>query len=185
MKTRTMISLFVAAIASVGLSSVANAQPRPAPPLGVRPAPPTGVEPRQDHDHEVRKEEAEHKEAQLQHQESEAQIRDRLLKQQQLERTQRQAARKDTRAWDAAREQRAAEARNQVNATWGNLADQPEAKAELATHAERMAQLNRILDVAQDKGDTALASKTNAVIQREIARDTRVLQAIRAKEGVR
>jgi hypothetical protein len=185
MKTRTLIGLFVVAIASVGLSATANAQLRAAPPLGVRPAPPTGVDQRQDHDHEVRKGEAEHKEAQLQHQETEAQIRDRLLKQQQLERAQRQAARKDTRAWDAAREQRAAEARSQVNATWGNLADQPEAKAELATHAERMAQLNRILDVAQDKGDTALAAKTNAVIQREIARDTRVLQGIRAKEGVR
>ena len=185
MRTKTMIGMFVVAIASVGLSAIANAQPRPAPPLGVRPAPPTGVDQRQDRDHEVRKEDAEHKEAQLQHQETEAQIRDRLLKQQQLQRTQRQAARKDTRAWDAAREQRAAEARNQVNATWGNLADQPEAKAELATHAERMAQLNRILDVAQDKGDTALAARTNAVIQREIARDTRVLQGIRAREGVR
>ena len=182
MKSRTMIGLFVVAVASVGLSSVANAQPRPAPPLGVRPAPPVGVDPRQEH--EKRAAEDEHKEA-LQHQETEAQIRDRLLKQQVAERAQRQAARKDTRAWDAAREQRAAEARNQVNATWGNLADQPEAKAELATHAERMAQLNRILDVAQDKGDTALAARTDAVIQREIARDTRVLQAIRAREGVR
>jgi hypothetical protein len=142
-----------------------------------------GVDPRQEH--ENHKEEAEHRQAELQHQETEAQIRDRLLKQQAADRAQRQAARKDTRAWEAAREQRAAEARNQVNATWGNLAEQPEAKSELATHAERMAQLNRILDVAQDKGDTALAAKTNAVIQREIARDTRVLQAIRAKEGVR
>jgi hypothetical protein len=185
MKTRTIIGTFVVAVASVGLSATANAQPRPAPPLGVRPAPPTGVDQRQDHDHELRKEEAEHKEAQLQHQETEAQIRDRLLKQQAADRAQRQAARKDTRAWDAAREQRAAEARNQVSATWGSIAERPEAKAELATHAERMAQLNRILDVAQDKGDTALAAKTNAVIQREIARDARILQAIRAKEGVR
>jgi hypothetical protein len=183
MKTRTMIGLFVVAIASVGLSSAANAQPRPAPPMGVRPAPPMGVDPRQEHDNH--KEEAEHKEAQLQHQETEAQIRDRLLRQQAADRAQRQAARKDTRAWDAAREQRALEARSQVNATWGNLADRPEAKAELATHAERMAQLNRILDVAQDKGDTALAARTNSVIQREIARDTRILQAIRAKDGVR
>jgi hypothetical protein len=185
MKTRTMIGMFVVAAASVGLSASANAQPRPAPPLGVRPAPPTGVDSRQDHDREVRKEEAEHRDAPLQHQETEAQIRDRLLKQQQLDRSQRQAARKDTRAWEAARDQRAAAARSQLSATWGDLADRPEAKAELATHAERMAQLNRILDIAQDKGDTALAAKTNAVIQREIARDTRILQGIRAREGVR
>jgi hypothetical protein len=183
MKTRTMIGMFVVAIASVGLSSAANAQPRPAPPLGVRPAPPTGVDPRQEHD--VRKEEADHREAQLQHQETEAQIRDRLLKQQRADRAQRQALRKDARAWDAAREQRAAEARSQFSQTWGNLADQPDAKLELATHAERMAQLNRILDVAQDKGDTALAARADAVIQREIARDTRILQGIRARGGVR
>jgi len=180
MKTRTMIAMFVVAAASVGLSATANAQPRPAPPLGVRPAPPTGVDPR-----EARREEAEHRDAQLQHQETEAQIRDRLLRQQQLDRAQRQAARRDARAWDAAREQRAAEARSQLSATWGSLAEQPDAKVELATHAERMAQLNRILDVAQDKGDTALASRCNSVIQREIARDARILQAIRAREGVR
>jgi hypothetical protein len=181
MKTRTMIGMFVVAVASLGLSATASAQPRPAPPLGVRPAPPTGVvDP-----HDARREEAEHRQAQLQHQETEAQIRDRLLKQQQLDRLQRQAARKDARAWEAAREQRAADARSQVNATWGSLAEQPDAKIELATHAERMAQLNRILDVAQDKGDTALASHCNSVIQREIARDARILQAIRAREGVR
>jgi hypothetical protein len=183
MKIRTMISALLVAMASVGLSSVAIAQPRPAPPLGVRPAPPMGADPRQDR--ENHKQEAEHKEAELQHQETEAQIRDRMLKQQEAERAQRQAARKDTRAWDAGREQRAAEARNQVNATWGNLAEQPDAKAEFATHAERMAQLNRILDVAQDQGNTALVARTNAVIQREIARDTRVLQGIRARGGVR
>jgi hypothetical protein len=180
MKTRTMIGMFVVAIASVGLSSSANAQPRPAPPLGVRPAPPTGVDPRQDH-----REDAARRDAQLQHQETEAQIRDRLLRQQQLDRAQRQAARKDARAWDAAREQRAAEARSQLSATWGGVAEDPDAKAEFAIHAERMAQLNRILDVAQDKGDTALAARCNNVIQREIARDTRILQGIRARGGVR
>ncbi len=160
---------------SLSLASPASAQPRPQPPTGVRPAPPTGVDPHAEH--------KEHHEPE--HQESEAQIRARLLKEQQDARAKRQVAKKDSHAWDAAREQRAAEARAQVTSTWGNLAERPEAKAELATHAERMAQLNRILDVAQDKGDAALVAHTNSVIQREIARDARVLQSIRAKEGAR
>ncbi|MET0792603.1 MAG: hypothetical protein ABW061_13870, partial [Polyangiaceae bacterium] len=148
---------------------------RPAPPTGGRPAPPSGVDPRAAHE--------EHREAE--HQESEAQIRARLLQEQQDERAKRQLAKKNSQAWEASREQRAAEARSQLTSTWGSIADQPEAKAELATHAERMAQLNRILDVAQDQGDAALVARTNAVIQREIARDTRVLQGIRQKAGVR
>ena len=44
-----------------------------------------------------------------------------------------------------------------------------------------MARLNRILDIAQDKGDSALATHAKTVIQREIARDTRVLLALQAK----
>ncbi len=180
MKYRTSLGSFVV-IASIGLASVANAQPRPplgarpAPPTGARPAPPSGVDPRLAHE--------EHRAAEPK--ENEAQIRARLLKEQQDERAKRQLAKKDPHAWDASREQRAAESRSQLTSTWGDVAEQPDAKAELATHAERMAQLNRILDVAQDEGNTALVTRTNAVIQREIARDTKVLQGIRAKEGVR
>ncbi|MES1173154.1 MAG: hypothetical protein ABUL62_02405 [Myxococcales bacterium] len=165
----------LAGLAILAASSSARAEPRAQLPLGARPAPPVGGAPRAAHE--------EHRDAE--HQETEAQIRARLQKEQQDERAKRQLAKKDTRTWDASREQRAAEARARVASTWGDLAEQPEAKAELATHAERMAQLNRILDVAQDQGDTALVARTNGVIQREIARDTRVLQGIRAKVGAR
>jgi hypothetical protein len=180
MRYRTSLTSLVAIASaimsiSLGLASAVSAQPRPQPPTGVRPAPPSGVDPRLAH--------KEHHEAE--HQESEGQIRARLLKEQQDARAKRQLAKKDSHAWEASREQRAAEGRARVTSTWGDLAEQPEAKAELATHAERMAQLNRILDVAQDKGDAALVAHTNSVIQREIARDTRVLQGIRAKAGVR
>ena len=178
MKIRSALGTF-AALAAVSLGGVAHAQPRPAPPIGVRPAPPTGVRPappggvdnRQEHE--------------IRHQETEAQIRDRLQKQEAAEQAQRKLAHKDQRAWDAGREQRAAQARSELTSTWGDISEQPEAKAELATHAERMAQLNRILDVAQDQGNTALVTHTNSVIQREIARDTKVLQGIRARGGAR
>ena len=181
MKYKSSLGSFAAlASLSLALATAASAQPRPQPPTGLRPLPGAHPDP-----HAARDEhhEAEHQEAA--HQETEAQIRARLLKEQQDDRLKRQTQRKDTKAWEASRAQRAAEARSKLTSTWGNLAEQPEAKAELATHAERMAQLNRILDVAQDKGDSALVAHTNAVIQREIARDTRVLQTIRAKEGVR
>ncbi len=168
----------LAALAAVSLASAAHAQPRPAPPLGVRPAPPSGVRPAPPSGVDPRQE---HR----QHQESEAEIRDRVQKQEAAEQAQRKLAHKDTRAWDAGREQRAAQARSELTSTWGDISEQPAAKAELATHAERMAQLNRILDVAQDQGDTALVTRTNAVIQREIARDTKVLQGIRAQGGAR
>jgi hypothetical protein len=172
-------SLVALSSLSLALATAASAQPRPQPPTGLRPLPGAHPDPHAD-PHAARDE---HHEAE--HQETEAQIRARLLKEQQDDRTKRQVERKDSKAWEASRAQRAAEARGKLNTTWGSLAEKPEAKAELATHAERMAQLNRILDVAQEKGDSALVTHTNAVIQREIARDTRAMQAIRAKEGVR
>jgi hypothetical protein len=42
-----------------------------------------------------------------------------------------------------------------------------------------MARLNRILDVENQKGDTALASRCQNDINREVARDARVMQQIR------
>ena len=175
MNIRSALGSF-AALAALSLCSLAQAQPRPAPPIGVgvRPAPPTGVRPAPPAGVDTRQEH------QLRHQETEAQIRDRLQKQEAAEQASRKTAHKDPRSWEATREQRATQARSDLSSTWGDIAERSDAKAELATHAERMAQLNRILDVAQDQGDTALVTRTNAVIQREIARDTRVLQGIRA-----
>ncbi|MEO8906090.1 MAG: hypothetical protein ABI488_26275 [Polyangiaceae bacterium] len=176
MKIRTIVYLMFTGAAAFALPATANAQPRP--PTGMRPAPPTSERrepPVGAHD--------EHHAVASEHHETEAQIRARMQNEEQEKTAQRQAARKDMRAWDAAREQRAARDRNETATNWGDIAERADAKAELATHAERMAQLNRILDVAKDKNDSALAARTNAVIQREITRDTRVLQGIRAKGG--
>ena len=187
MKIKSVISILVVGAAYSGLSSSAFAQPRPAPPLGVRPAPPIGVDPHRD-PHEAREEHREaeeHRDAVIAHQETEAQLRDRLQREHDAEYLRRQAARRDHAAWEAGREQRALEARNQVSATWGGLADREDARAELRTHADRMAQLNRILDVAMDKGDAALAAHCRNVINREIARDARILASIRLSAGAR
>ena len=62
---------------------------------------------------------------------------------------------------------------------------QPEARSELNLHSDRMARLNRILDIAQDKKDTTLATHAKQVIQREVARDARVMQSLHDKENTR
>lgn len=97
----------------------------------------------------------------------------------------RRARMRDQHAWDASRADRAAQHRSEVTNTWGNVVNTPAAQAELSTHADRMARLNRILDVANQKGDTALASRCQTDINREVARDARVMQQIRASEGAR
>jgi hypothetical protein len=175
MKLKSILSIVVVATASAGLSSSALAQPRPAPPIGVRPAPPLGVRPAPP----IGEDRHEHHDAVVAHEETEAQLRDRLQREHDAEYLRRQAARRDHAAWEAGREQRALDARNQLLATWGPLTDRADARAEFTTHADRMAQLNRILDVALDKGDSALAAHCRNVIQREIARDARIMAAIR------
>jgi hypothetical protein len=175
MKIGTVMYVLSTGAVALALSASANGQPRPAPPMGERSAQPAGVRARDNNNREVAAE----------HHETEAQLRARLQREQDEKTAQRQAERKDARAWETSRDQRAARDRSEIASNWGDIAEQPDAKAELATHAERMAQLNRILDVAKDQGDAGLAARTNAVIQRELARDARALQGIRARVGGR
>jgi hypothetical protein len=97
----------------------------------------------------------------------------------------RKLAVKDAKAWNDGRAQRALQHRNELASTWGGVVNNPEAQAELKTHADRMARLNRILDIANQKGDTALAARAQTDIQTEVDRDARILQAIRIRAGVR
>jgi hypothetical protein len=96
----------------------------------------------------------------------------------------RRELRHDLRAWRAGRLERAAEERHAIAYAWGDLVTRPEAHAELVLHAERMARLNRILDVAEDEGNEALAGHCRAVIAREIARNARVMQDLRIRIGM-
>lgn len=189
MKIRTVVIALVAVVISVRFAAPAGAQPRPLPP-GDRPGEHRPGERPDEHrpgehpdEHSLRPEDRhdEHRDAVIAHRETEEQVRIRLLRQQDEEHLRRQAERKDLRAWEARRDQRALEARNELQSTWGPALDRPEARTELAIHADRIARLNRILDVAEDKADAALIARTRAVIQREIARDARVLHAIRVQ----
>jgi len=106
-----------------------------------------------------------------------------LKQHQDAARASRKVARKDPKAWNDGRSLRAESHRREVTQTLGNVVDRPEVKAELATHADRMARLNRALDVAEDKGDSALVTRTNELIRRETTRDAQVIAAINARAG--
>jgi hypothetical protein len=118
-------------------------------------------------------------------QETAEQVRARMQARFDADRAKRDADRKDQQKWKAEREQRADAWRNDMASTWGNTLDMPEARSELSLHADRMARLNRIIDVAQDKKDSALMAHARQVIQREIARDARVMAQYRSREGGR
>jgi hypothetical protein len=170
---------------TAALGASAGAQPRPLPPHGERPrpAPPSGERPEPGrpappanalaaHDAEVRKETAD-------------QVRARMQQREDQERAKRETERKDEQKWKADRSKRADDWRNDMASQWGNTLDQPEARSELNLHSDRMARLNRILDIAQDKKDTTLATHAKQVIQREVARDARVMQSLHDKENTR
>jgi hypothetical protein len=97
----------------------------------------------------------------------------------------RKLAVKDPKVWNDGRPQRAVQRRSEIASTWGSAVNSPEAQAELKTHADRMARLDRILDIANQKSDTALAARAQTDIQTEVDRDARVMQIIRDKAGVR
>jgi hypothetical protein len=98
---------------------------------------------------------------------------------------QRAVAVKDAKTWNDGRPQRATQHRSEIANTWGNTVTNQDAQAELKLHADRMARLDRIVDIANQKGDTALAARAQTDIQTEINRDAQVMQAIRIRAGVR
>ena len=184
MKMKAVSTLISATLLTAAFAAPAFAQPRPQPPHGERrPAPPTGERPEPGHplppanalaahDAEVRKETAD-------------QVRARMQAREDQERAKREAERKDQSKWKADRSKRADDWRSDMANQWGKTLDQPEARTELNLHSDRMARLNRILDIAQDKKDATLTAHAKSVIQREIARDARVMQGLRDKENGR
>jgi hypothetical protein len=97
----------------------------------------------------------------------------------------RAAARRDEHAWEAQREQRLWEHRRQLEQVWGPaFLTRPECKAELELHAERIARLNRIIDLAEEQHVAALAEHARRVLAREIARDARAMAELRARLSV-
>jgi hypothetical protein len=112
-----------------------------------------------------------------------AKLTERLHKMEEKRQRDRQVAVKDPKTWNDGRPQRATEHKSEIANAWGKTVSAPDAQSELKKHAERMARLNRILDIANDKGNTALAARVQTAIQTETDRDAQAMQAISAKAG--
>ena len=107
-----------------------------------------------------------------------AQYEQRLRQEQDAARARREASRKDEKRWEAERNTRAENHRREIAQQFAHI-EQPAAKAELSIHADRMARLNRALDLAE-ASDAALVRRINDLIRRENARHARTMAAIQA-----
>jgi len=100
-------------------------------------------------------------------------------------RLKRAEERRDARAWEAARAAREMEHRRELAGVWGaNFLGRPECRAELELHADRVARINRIIDIAEDQHATLLLEHARAVLNREIARNARIMGDLHARLGI-
>ena len=99
------------------------------------------------------------------------------------ERKHRAQAQSNQKAWNDSRPQRAEAHRQDLTRIWGDVTQKPEAITELKLHADRMARLHRALDLAEHKHEATLVDQINDLIEREITRDARTLDALRPKAG--
>lgn len=112
-----------------------------------------------------------------------------LLKQlQQLEEARREARReglKDPEAWEANRAQRASAHRQQLAALWGSVVDRIDGQARLRLHADRMARLNRLLYLAEQKREKSLIATIDADIASELVHHVQAMQKVKSEAGLR
>jgi hypothetical protein len=98
-------------------------------------------------------------------------------------RTARKEGLKDPKAWQASRAQRASAHRQQLAMLWGSVVSTIDGQARLRMHADRMARLNRMLDLAEQKNDSALSAAIDADIASELARHVQAMQTLKAEAG--
>ena len=100
-----------------------------------------------------------------------------------VRRAERREALKDAKAWALNRPQRASKHRQEIAGLWGDVVGSVDAHAALRMNADRMARLNRMLDIAEQKSDSALTSRIHADITRELSRHVKAMQKVRALSG--
>jgi len=81
------------------------------------------------------------------------------------------------------REDRRKNARTALRAKWGDLADKPAVRAELRLHAQRMAKLRMMKNVADDADKKNLEERVDKMIDKEKARHQARMDALKAKNG--
>lgn len=99
-------------------------------------------------------------------------------------RADRVQARKDPKSWEESRAQRASAHRAQLASLWGSVAGSIDGQARLRLHAERMARLNRMLDLAEPKHDSALVKRIQADIERELTLHTELMMQLQRPAGM-
>lgn len=82
------------------------------------------------------------------------------------------------------REERRTNVRGALRAKYGNeLLQKPAVRAELRLHAQRMAKLRQMKDVADDADKKALEERVDKMIEKENTRHTARMDALKAKNG--
>ncbi len=107
---------------------------------------------------------------------------EQLRREHEADRARRLTLLRDERRWETERHIRAEEHRRAIALEWAHVSARPAARAELSIHADRMARLNRALDVAESTSDTPMIVRINELIRRENARHARTMAAIQAGE---
>jgi hypothetical protein len=105
---------------------------------------------------------------------------ERLQELQAAHRRARDEALKDPKAWEDARAERAKRDRAELGQLWENLVISPDAQARLRMHADHMARLNRMLDLAHGSADAALGKRLQAAVQAELVQHAQNMQSLRA-----
>jgi hypothetical protein len=95
----------------------------------------------------------------------------------------RKEALKDAQSWAEQRAARASEHRRRIAELWGSVVGIIDAQASLRMNADRMARLNRMLDLAEAKGDAALVARLQVDVTRELTRHARAMQRVSALSG--
>jgi hypothetical protein len=109
---------------------------------------------------------------------------DRARHEDELRLANRDAARRNAALWESQRYAREAESRRLLEARWGQeFYYRPECRYEIALDANRTARLERIIDIANDNHDLALAARARNILARENARHAREMIALRIRLG--
>lgn len=80
---------------------------------------------------------------------------------------------------DKTREERIRAGREAARAKWGDAVNHPAVTSELRTHAWRVARLEGIQRLAQQEGDAAVATRCEALLERERARHEKHMEVLK------
>lgn len=83
--------------------------------------------------------------------------------------------------WVEKREDRREERRAELEKKWGDVLDRPLVKAELRTHARRVARVQRVAFLADANGRTDLAVRAKELLEKEAMRHQQRMERLRAE----